>query len=217
MGSAALGRFPCCGFAGEGLPSRAVAISAARSERTRLGPEDWVEGALALIAEEGLAALTVEALARRLGVTKGSFYWHFPSREALLQAALARWEGREVEEVLGPLAAIADPRERLRALFRRTSREIRAHRIFAALLRAVDHPAVAALVERVSQRRLDWLFMAFLAAGLPRREALHRARLIYAAYLGFLQMSLELQLPRLTPEEYEAYVEHTIATLIPAG
>ncbi|GIX32222.1 MAG: TetR family transcriptional regulator [Lysobacterales bacterium] len=189
----------------------------ARAERSRLGPEDWVEAALALIAEQGLQALTVEALARRLRVTKGSFYWHFPSREALLEAALARWEAREVEEVLGPLFAIADPRERLRALFRRTSREIRAHRVFAALMRAVDHPKVASVVERVSRRRLDWLFMAFLAAGLPRREALHRARLCYAAYLGFLQMSLELKLPKLSPEDYEAYVDHTIATLIPGG
>ncbi len=190
---------------------------AARAERSRLGPEDWAQGAIVLIAEQGLAALTVEALARRLGVTKGSFYWHFPSREALLEAALARWEAREVEEVLGPLATIADPRERLRALFRRTSREIQSHRVFAALMRAVDHPKVASVVERVSCRRLDWLFMAFLAAGMARREALHRARLCYAAYVGFLQMSLELQLPRLSPEDYEAYVEHTIATLIPAG
>ena len=38
---------------------------------------DWAEAALQLIAEKGLGALTVSALAARLGVTKGSFYWHF--------------------------------------------------------------------------------------------------------------------------------------------
>ncbi|MDW8480177.1 MAG: helix-turn-helix domain-containing protein [Xanthomonadales bacterium] len=192
-----------------------MAIAAARAERSRLGPEDWAEAALDLIAERGVEALTVESLARRLGVTKGSFYWHFPSREALLEAALARWEAREVETVLGPLAAIADPRERLRELFRRTSREIKSHRIYAALMRAAQHSRVAPVVERVSRRRMDYLMLAFLALGMPRREALHRARLSYAAYVGFLQMTLDLQLPRLTPEDYEAYVEHAIATLIP--
>src|SRR5690606_21017046 len=65
---------------------------AAKTERARLSADDWAEAALDLIAEQGVAAVAVEPLARRLGVTKGSFYWHFPSRDALLQAALERWE-----------------------------------------------------------------------------------------------------------------------------
>ena len=44
----------------------------------RLSAEDWAQAALDLIAEQGVAAVAVEPLARRLGVTKGSFYWHFP-------------------------------------------------------------------------------------------------------------------------------------------
>ena len=64
-----------------------------------------------------MAAVAVEPLARRLGVTKGSFYWHFPSRDALLVAALERWEKVEQETVFGQLEPIPDPRERLRALF----------------------------------------------------------------------------------------------------
>ena len=80
----------------------------------RLSAEDWAQAALDLIAEQGVAAVAVEPLARRLGVTKGSFYWHFPSRDALLQAALERWESVEQEAVFGTLEAIPDPRERLR-------------------------------------------------------------------------------------------------------
>src|SRR3546814_1971029 len=83
----------------------------------RLSAEDWAQAALDLIAENGVAAVAVEPLARRLGVTKGSFYWHFPSRDALLQAALERWESVEQEAVFGPLETIPDPRERLRNLF----------------------------------------------------------------------------------------------------
>jgi len=89
-----------------------------RSDRpARLSAADWAQAALDLLGEQGLAAVGVEPLARRLGVTKGSFYWHFPSREALLTAALEHWESVEQETVFGKLEAIPDPRERLRALF----------------------------------------------------------------------------------------------------
>jgi len=87
-----------------------------RADRTRLSSADWEAGALDLLAEQGVTAVAVEPLARRLGVTKGSFYWHFPSREALLKAALERWEKLDEETVFEPLEEIADPAERLREL-----------------------------------------------------------------------------------------------------
>src|SRR5690606_7033358 len=65
---------------------------ATSSRGARLSAADWAQAALDVIAEQGVSAVAVEPLARRLGVTKGSFYWHFPSRDALLQAALERWE-----------------------------------------------------------------------------------------------------------------------------
>jgi len=61
---------------------------------------DWAEAALQLIAEAGLGALTVETLAARLGVTKGSFYWHFKGRSELLADALGRWEHRSPRKPL---------------------------------------------------------------------------------------------------------------------
>ncbi|MGH8124250.1 MAG: TetR/AcrR family transcriptional regulator [Rhodanobacteraceae bacterium] len=188
----------------------------ARRARARLSAADWERGALAMIADEGMAALTVEALARRLGVTKGSFYWHFKNREALLQAALSRWEvedKRELEQRVD--AAGDDPRERLRALFRWVSGEVQSHRIYAALLQALDHAQVKPMMTRVSQRRMELLTLAFRQAGLHRDAARHRARLTYAAYVGFLQLNLTLELPHLSHEQYDAYVEHVIGTLVP--
>jgi len=182
----------------------------------RLSAEDWAQAALDQIAESGLAGLAVESLARRIGVTKGSFYWHFASREALLQAALERWEREEQEAVFGQLEAISDPRERLRALFRLVAQEVRSHVIFSELLKALDHPAVKPVMERVSQRRLDYLSASYRQAGLGRADAIHRARLTYAAYVGFLQLSLQLHQPRLDHDEFDAYVEHVMATLIPS-
>ena len=188
-----------------------------RTERSgRLSADDWAQAALDLIAEQGVAAVAVEPLARRLGVTKGSFYWHFPSRDALLQAALERWEKVEQETVFGSLEAVPDPRERLRALFQLVAHEARSHIIYSELLKALDHPIVRPVIGRVSQRRFDYLAASFRQAGLSRTDAQHRARLAYAAYVGFLQLSLQLHQPRLQHEEFEAYVEHVMSTLIPA-
>lgn len=189
--------------------------SASPARNARLSAEDWAQAALDLVAEQGVASVAVEPLARRLGVTKGSFYWHFPSRDALLQAALERWELVEQENVFGSLEAVPDPRERLRALFLLVAHEVKPHIIYSELLKALDHPAVQPVINRVSQRRLDYLVASFRQAGLGRTEAQHRARLAYAAYLGFLQLTLQLQQPRLQHDEFEAYVEHVISTLIP--
>ena len=188
-----------------------------QTERNRLSAADWEQGALDLIAEQGLAGLAVESLARRLKVTKGSFYWHFASREALIQAALARWEQSDVEALMRQVDRIADPRERLEQLFRRTSRELRTHVIYSALLQALDHPLVRPVMQRLSQRRVNYLAVAYRALGLGRRAAMHRARLAYSAYVGFLQMMLQLQLQRMSNEEFDEYVEHVLAVLVPAA
>lgn len=189
---------------------------AAKTERNgRLSAEHWAQAALDLIAEQGVAAVAVEPLARRLGVTKGSFYWHFPSRDALLAAALERWESVEQETVFGQLEAVSDPRSRLRALFQLVAHEVKPHKIYSELLKALDHPAVGPVIGRVSQRRLEYLAASFRQTGLVRTDAQHRARLAYAAYVGFLQLRLQLHHPRLAHDEFEAYVEHVMDTLIP--
>ncbi|HET7662297.1 MAG TPA: helix-turn-helix domain-containing protein [Rhodanobacteraceae bacterium] len=186
-----------------------------KPERTRLSAEDWERGALELIADEGVGAMAVEALARRLGVTKGSFYWHFRNRGALLEAALQRWEEHDEAEVLAKIEPIADPRLRLRAMFDFVARELPSHRIYAALLKALDHPAVLALMARVSARRMDFLAAAYREAGMNPAQAQHRARLTYAAYVGFMQINMTLGLPRLSHEEFDAYVDHVTDTLVP--
>ena len=181
----------------------------------RLSAEDWAQAALGMIAEQGVTAVAVEPLARRLGVTKGSFYWHFPSRDALLQAALERWEAFEQETVFGTLEAVDDPRERLRALFRVVAHEVTPHIIYSELLKALDHPAVQPVIDRISQRRQEYLVAMFRQAGLQRTDATHRARLTYAAYVGFLQLNMQLQQSKLQHDEFDAYVEHVMSTLIP--
>src|SRR3954451_21711575 len=92
-----------------------------REERTgqsrkRLTARDWADAALAAIGERGLAGVAVEPLAARLGTTKGSFYWHFGGRDALLEAALARWERTDTEDVITAVQAEPDAGGQLRRL-----------------------------------------------------------------------------------------------------
>lgn len=188
---------------------------AKKKERSTLSAGDWEQQALVLIAEQGIRAVAVELLARRMGVTKGSFYWHFQNREALIEQSLLRWEKHDAANLQTSLGAIEDPRERLRSFFRRTGREKLTHNVYSSLCMASDHPQVEPLLERVAARRMQHIEKAFEEIGFAPREASHRARLTYSAYLGFLQLQKQHQTPSLTSEEFEAYMTHVIATLIP--
>jgi len=103
-----------------------------RLDEPTLTAADWAEAALQLIAEAGLGGLTVDTLARRLGVTKGSFYWHFKGRQELLAAALERWEGRIGETITG-LSAIPDAAHRIRLMIEAATEPPRARSLYAAL------------------------------------------------------------------------------------
>ncbi len=186
-----------------------------KKERSTLSAGDWEQQALVLIAEKGIRAVAVESLARRMGVTKGSFYWHFHNRESLLEQSLIRWEKHDEVNLQASLNAIDDPRERLRSFFRRTGREKLTHNVYSSLCMASDHPQVEPLLERVAARRMKHIEKAFEEIGFDPQEASHRARLTYSTYLGFLQLQKQHQTPSLSSEEFEAYMTHVIATLIP--
>ncbi|MDE2407534.1 MAG: TetR/AcrR family transcriptional regulator [Xanthomonadaceae bacterium] len=180
----------------------------------RLSADDWTREALAQMAEQGVAAVAVEPIARRLNVTKGSFYWHFPSRDALLQAALERWE-RDEQAAYGALESINDAGKRLRALFQLITQHNKTHIIYSELLKAREHPSVQAVLEHVLERRIGFLFASFRQAGLNQKDALHRARMTYAVYVGFLQLEQPNFRSREPIEGADAYINHMMATLIP--
>ncbi|MGA7296092.1 MAG: TetR/AcrR family transcriptional regulator [Rhodanobacteraceae bacterium] len=183
--------------------------------RGRLSADDWVSAALERIAEDGLGKLAIEPLAKDLGVTKGSFYWHFRSRNALVDAVLERWRQLGERDLLADLGAIADPRQRLRQVFQRVAAEVQSHRVHAALLKALEIPRVRDAVENAAQQHLALLAEAYRQIGQSPGMAMNSARLAYAAYLGFMQMNLVFGRERISQEQYNDYVEHLIATLVP--
>lgn len=187
----------------------------AHGERSRLSAADWEQAALQLIANDGVGALAIDALARQLGVTKGSFYWHFRSRDALLEAALERWQRQGEDVLLAQITSIDEPRERLRQLFLRIAGEKLSHRVHAALLSTLEHPRIRAAVELAARRRLDILAEAYRQTGLDDTNALNSARLAYAAYVGFVQLNRMRGVERLSHDELSGYVDHVIRALIP--
>jgi AcrR family transcriptional regulator len=187
-----------------------------RTPRSTLSAADWERAALELISEQGVQALAVEPLARRMGITKGSFYWHFSSRESLLDRALQRWEDHDSRNLSTALGEIDHPRDRLVSFFRRVGKEKLTHEVYSALCAAAGHPQVEPVLERVADRRMHHLRTAFEELGMDPKEASHQARLTYSVYLGFLQLQKQQQAPSLSSEAFDAYIEHVIDTLIPA-
>jgi AcrR family transcriptional regulator len=178
--------------------------------------EAWVKAAMNLIAQEGVQAVAVEPLALALGVTKGSFYWHFQNRDDLIHASLEAWEQDQSADVVSRYGGIADPRRRLRVLLFAAFEDLENGKFFAALTVSSEDPRVQPYLQRATERRLAFGVETFQALGLTEKEAKERALLAYAAYAG------SFQLLRTTPEAVAAvtdlsgYVRRLADAVVPA-
>lgn len=184
-----------------------------RGGEPTLTAADWAEAGLQFIAEHGLSALTVDALARRLGVTKGSFYWHFKGRHELLTAALGRWESKATGDAMKALDAIPDARKRLELMLRAASEPPRSRSLYAALAEAAEDPAVRAVLDRVASARIGYLETCYRDLGFDQRAARSRALFAYAAYRGLLQLAHEA--PGALPSDWIEYPLVVKAALLP--
>lgn len=197
------------------LGRQARSGDSAVSAKSNLSREAWGEAALEALASGGLEAVAVEPLARRLGVTKGSFYWHFPSREALLREALALWERRETVDARAGVEELSDPYERIVRLFKQGNASYRAGRLYLALAAASDDPAVGEVVRRVSADRLDYLNRCYRDLGLSETDARLWSTFAYATFIGNQQVHRDTPAQFPKDEEFRAYFKLMLKTLIP--
>jgi len=194
-------------------------MAMAQGKRSSLTANDWTAAALDALARGGLAAVAVEPLAKSLGTTKGSFYWHFADRNALIEAALERWEQRDTERVIQAADQAADVTSRLRELLRLVFTAVLgapvpgAGSVELALQASAADPLVAGTLARVTERRLTYLNSLFAELGLSEARARDRALLAYAAFLGHAQLahSTPTQMP--TGRALTAHVDQVINTL----
>jgi AcrR family transcriptional regulator len=145
--------------------------------------DDWVDAAWQLLGEAGVDGVRVEALARKLGVTKGSFYWHFKNRQDLIDALFDRWFGLREESHDDFLRDNPTPQDRLwKVIERGITRGTRGH---AAALRlwAQHHPEAAGRITEADSIRRRFFIEQFRALGHDDRTAEVRAE-VYMAIIS---------------------------------
>jgi AcrR family transcriptional regulator len=181
-----------------------------------LSRDDWIDATLDAIADRGLAAVAVEPLAATLGVTKGSFYSHFRSRDELIEASLERWERSHGAVGLEEFAELEDPAERLRAVLRAAVAfsQSGAPSVHVSLLGELGDPRVRAVVGRVTEARVSFLARSYRELGYPAPRALARARLAYATYVGLLQTSRETPGSLMSKSELQRFAAEVTGALV---
>lgn len=149
------------------------------ARKRRLNRRDWLDAALAELAACGINGISIEKLADRLGVTRGSFYHHFSNREELLSAMLNYWVEHWTEDIRTTLVALElDASQTLLAM----SRLIRERKaadydvVFRAW--ALHDPLARKVVKRVDEFRLDYIRSLFAQLGFDELETENRARLL---------------------------------------
>ena len=161
--------------------------AAEKSKATRLDADAWIAAAFDALADGGIDAVRVEPLAKALGITKGSFYWHFADRSALLDAMLEAWMQGRVTAIRQQAPPRGAPAAVLRQLADLYTRHANAHGLAIELairaLARTDEGAAKA-VRSVDRERLQQVGDLFAALGWARSEAQARAVLFYGYLFG---------------------------------
>jgi len=157
---------------------------AAKSERAQLTPKDWIQAATQLLVQSSIDAVRVDVLAKTLQVTRGSFYWHFSSRDDLLQRVLLGWQEEQTEQIIARYRKQGVQAEALirelvelpfhgRAAMRGSSVEL------AVRAWARRDEAARRVVDAVDAKRLAYLQECFTQLGFAPAEAKSRGFLLY--------------------------------------
>jgi AcrR family transcriptional regulator len=164
--------------------------------RAQLTPETWINAATEVLVDEGIAHVRVDVLAKQLQVTRGSFYWHFRSREDLLRRVLQSWSEESTVQLTKRLeTARSDPREQLQDLISlpfRGRAAVRAARIELALRAWARRDEMARrAVDEADAARMGYSAQVFSALGFSPVEARARAFLLYTYQVGCSLMATQ--------------------------
>lgn len=194
------------------------AAAAADEARVSLTPEHWIGAATELLVDGGVDLVRVDVISKQMGVTRGSFYWHFRDRDDLLQRVLVAWRDLATEQVTRRFAdANARPAQLIRELlslpFRGRS-ALRAARVELAIRDwARRDPMARQAVDEADATRVSYIAQCFSALGFGIREARHRAGLLYAFELG--ESLLAHQGSATLKAERSALMERLLLDLVP--
>ena len=159
----------------------------------RLTREDWVAVARKVLVKSGIDDVKVDGLAKRMKVTRGSFYWHFEDRQALLDALLEDWRGRNVREIEQIAARWSNTPLDFAEVVRIWLGEDPIVPQFDTAIRAWARksPAVARLVHETDDAWVTLLQSHFARMGLGPDESLVRARIVYFHQIGYYALAID--------------------------
>lgn len=160
--------------------------SPAPARSSPLQPLDWLLAASRRLASDGVEYVRIELLARDLGVSKGSFYWHFKDRDDLLAKLLGQWEREEADWLEAPLAGIHSAASRWARFVNRCSSRERVRLEAAIHSWARKDPRVASRVKTIESRRAAYLAEILSETGFTSFAAAQWADMALLIYLGWL-------------------------------
>ena len=133
--------------------------------------EQWFEAGLEILTNDCVAALTIEGLARTLGITKAGFYWHFKDRDDLLGQMLDYWAYQHTEVLRSNAEVIAlEPKQRLVKIAETIVDYSLTKYELAVYQWALHEPEVARLTRKVYRRRYDFVNRAFAELGFEGED-----------------------------------------------
>lgn len=150
----------------------------------QLSAKNWLDQGLKALAKSGFTALKAEPLAKAMGVSRGSFYWHFADIAAFHAAILRHWREVAAEQVIASLEASAGEVDPLSLLLRRTFASKPALEKAVRSWAAVD-PKARAAVQAIDRRRVSYIEGLLKQSGLSDNAALGRAQILYWTFVGF--------------------------------
>lgn len=151
----------------------------------KLSPQDWVHAGLKALAREGFTALKADQIAKKLAVSRGSFYWHFADVAAFEQAVMRRWRDLAADAVIRDLEGLRAANERLPHLLHLAFAADTALKTAMRAWAASDRRA-RAVVRAVDNRRLAYIERMLADGGVAPGRIKPRARILYWTYLGFV-------------------------------
>jgi AcrR family transcriptional regulator len=150
----------------------------------QLTAADWLDQGLRTLAQSGFTALKAEPMAKAMGVSRGSFYWHFADIGVYHAAILKHWRDVAAEQVIANLEVVSKDRDALALLLHRAFSSTPALENAVRTWATVD-PAARAAVQAIDQRRLGYIEALFRQGGLAADVARARAQILYWAFVGY--------------------------------
>ena len=180
-------------------------LSSVEEDRdSRLTRQDWVLTALNVFLQEGIGSVQITKLAEDLGVTRGSFYWHFKSRKQLLDAIVAEWRIRNTDIMVQALSRARTVEQGILELFyiwvdhSKFSPQLdQAMRDWGRI-----SPEISTLVQSEDDSRVAAIAAFFRDQNYEETEAFIRARVTYFTQLSYYALGVEE-----STEQRMAYLE----------